>query len=196
MVRRNKSLCVKVAKDVLEQLRLERYQAEHTYVALRYDGHALHNYDGALIREVKTKVRKSFKDFFKEDEKITCNVCALGSAFMSLVNIENKCTVRKIVNGQIDFDRLKEVFGARNMTLMECAFESTTDYDHGDAEDFEKYAATLFGWKYNDDRMRLEAIMRNIIKNKGDFKLFKSHIAQAKRELKQEAYEGSSEGSF
>jgi|SRR6185436_1801424 len=169
--KRNKDLCVKVARDVLAQLRLKRYFAEPgTYVNLNFDTY-------------EDNVRQlSFKDFFKENKEATCNVCALGAAFVSLINIKNKCSVDEIDDHSTIFDRLEEVFGQKNMALMESAFESVRmvreDYDDYDMLN----AAADWGTKFYDDNQRLRAIMLNVVRNGGDFKLPKKTLERIERQ--------------
>lgn len=179
----NKKLCVKIAKDVLLQLERERYEAGHTYLGLKYSGENITDNWNEPSPIATKNAKRSLKEFFKKDKKLTCRVCALGSAFMSLVNIENKCTVKRVRYGDIDFHRLKRVFGDRNMSLMETAFELNV-FEHGNGADrVELQAAQDFGSRYRMDKQRLTAIMRNIVKNNGDFKLSSRLIARAQARL-------------
>src|SRR5688572_20267125 len=109
MSKRNRDMCVRIARDVLLQLRLGRFIAESgTYVY-------------ANTSDIDPE--ESFKQVFQTNKNITCAVCALGSAFVSLVNIENKCSVEQMNDADNMFKRLSKYFGNDNIALMESAFE-------------------------------------------------------------------------
>ena len=169
MSRRNRNMCVRIAKDVLKQLRLKRYVATPgTYVNLNNIGF--------------TSNDESFKKLFKTDKEVTCEVCALGSAFVSLVNIANKCSVGEMEeaydNGM--FERLSKHFGVNNVALMESAFECRAMNSFGtDDMAYEVLElAAEWGRRFDDPTKRLRAIMQNVIRNNGDFKLPKKLVAQ------------------
>jgi hypothetical protein len=176
MTRRNRKLCVAIARDVLEQLRLKRYRATcGGYVSL--DDIA---YD---------HLEESFKDFFKT-KKVNCDVCALGAAFVSLVNIKNECSVEDVLNNGMDRERLESVFGCDNMNLMESAFEEGpmdgSDNENEDIYSLETAAKWGNQWHKHEDRLR--QIMLNVIRNNGDFKLPQKFISMANRFRNEDAY--------
>lgn len=188
MARRNRNLCVKVARDVLDQLRLKRYKAiQGFYVQI----------EGVNIEEPLENGKESFKTFFKKQKQVSCNVCALGSCFVSLVNIKNECSMQDIAFSDtaqdLTFDRLEPLFGANNMNLMESAFECETMRNvnnedwHEDFSDEMLEAASDWGQQWQDDNERLRQIMLNVIRNKGDFKLPKTFLAKVKRQEKANA---------
>ena len=74
MTRRNRKLCIAVAKDVLIQLRLKRFEATPgTYVNIDINYNDNENYYNVMDQ--------SFKTFFKKRVKTTCQVCAIGATF-------------------------------------------------------------------------------------------------------------------
>lgn len=174
-----KQLRIEIARDVLLQLRLKKYEAvTGTYVYV----------DGTL--EFFDNGRASFKDGFKKDKDTTCDVCALGSCFISLVNIKNKCSIEEVADESkvyyLVFQRLKPIFGARNMDMMESAFERVfSDNADSDLPEHTLNAAAEWGEQWQDDNERLRQIMLNIIRNDGNFKLPKRFQARA-RALKKE----------
>jgi hypothetical protein len=147
---------------VLAQLRLERYIATTgTYVQLDTFN---------CNRDID--LNESFKQVFKEDKNIVCDVCALGSAFVSLVNIENKCSVNQMKNVSGMFERLAKHFGYDNLALMESAFECISmGRGESSLSDDTLDVAAAWGRRYADDKQRLRAIMLNVIRNNGDFKI-------------------------
>ena len=180
LVRRNRKLCVAIAQDVLAQIRLKRFKATPgTYVEVQFEEEDDDKYAAAMSA--------SFQQYFKANKKTKCQVCALGAAFVSLVNIENKCSVENMMYNLKDlFERLERHFGQLNMGLMECAFERSSSNSR--SYEYELIdMAVKWGSQYDDDTERLQAIMRNVIRNNGDFKLPKKYIARAKTLQKENA---------
>lgn len=175
MVRRNRKLCIAVARDTIVQLRLKRFNAiPGVYINIDFDENEYIEYDEKFFKQ-------SFSDYFKKAKKTTCNVCALGAAFVSLVNVENKCSVGGVINENGMWTRLQKAFGTDNMSLMESAFECTPmDSSNSKLSEEMLDQAADWGSKYKDDNDRLRAIMMNVIRNGGDFKLPKKLIAKAK----------------
>lgn len=160
----NQQLKIDIARDVLLQLKSNRFLASPgTYCQISNDLHVL---DQGV----------SFKEVFTQKQSIKCNVCALGAMFVSLINIQNEYSVGKMTHYGIDFRRLREVFGSRSMSLIESAFETTPMRDVVQEcvttiPQSELEAAATWGSRYLDSTDRMRAIMKNIIRNKGDFKL-------------------------
>ncbi len=165
---RNRKLCVQIARDVLTQLRLKRFQAEEgTYVNVNIDGD-VYNSDS----EHHSILNKSFKEYFKKNKQVTCQVCAIGAAFVSMINIKNKCSVWNVMMEDDKWKRLGDCFGADNIDLMESAFEICVLQNANSSLSHKTlYAASLWGSQYQDPNKRLRAIMLNVIRNKGDFKI-------------------------
>ena len=117
-------------------------------------------------------------------------MCALGAAFVSMVNISNRCSVGDMVDSNVDihFGRLRRYFGAANLDLMESAFECDLMYNaEAKLDDGLRDAAVIWGEQYTDSDVRLRAIMLNVIRNKGDFKLPQKFLAKARSLAKEYA---------
>lgn len=160
---------VEVAKDVLKQLELKFLKAERqTYFAV-----------SGLKKDIENpsdKLDQVFDQVFKSRGK--CNVCGIGACFVSMVKLGNSIATKQVgINGYIengdsidddDMRKLLEnVFSEDQLSLIECAFER--DLGFGYAPMLDQEAAKSFGEKYKHDSTRLKAIMKNIIKNKGEF---------------------------
>jgi hypothetical protein len=110
--------------------------------------------------------------------EMNCGCCALGAIFVSAVERFNG--VRVGVNmdscrvfGFDDIKRpLRRFFSAEQMKLIEIAFEVGGGYFlHKKFKPAELgLAARNFGFRYDDPEQRMVAIMRNIIRNDGEFK--------------------------
>lgn len=165
---------VAIAADVLKQLSAKTMVAQKgTY--LGFSG----------IKKDITKIPASLQDLFKslKKEKVKCQVCGIGSCFVSLVGIGNRAKSKTFVEDEIafytEFDDsemrrlLRKVFPPAQISLIECAFEVTTIFsDHEDNKTTheERQAACEFGLKYESATSRLRGIMNNIIINNGTFK--------------------------
>ena len=169
---------VAIAKDVLKQLKTERYVATSgVYLESSNDFHKAS--DAADAKEVLAKVEK-------------CLVCAIGSMFMSAIGKFNNCTIGDVFaplgTGYYASERplkregsdkpttlhehLEKYFTAPQLGLIECWFEGQSNYDMfvKTAFLYGSQAAVNFKQKYEDDNDRLSRIMKNIIRNKGTFK--------------------------
>lgn len=100
-----------------------------------------------------------------------CNCCALGACFLAKTRLGN----RTRSDGDIDPDdissALGSIFGKRQMSLIEAAFELDNTSGEFNEKLSEKQAekAIAFGEKHDSADKRLIAIMKNIIKNDGTF---------------------------
>lgn len=107
-----------------------------------------------------------------------CTVCGIGGCFVSLVRLGDKVETEEIFGVFIEprdsgddykmKQLLRKVFTPDQLSMIECAFERYTG--HGDAPYQDRIKAAQFGRQYSDSKNRLIAIMKNIIKNKGEFK--------------------------
>lgn len=163
---------VAIAKDVLAQLRLERYVAtEGVYV------------DHRVAELASTAPDKPLEKLLPQVK--SCEVCALGACFLSAVRKYNDVKAGEIDDPEtfMRYDgsmmtehmfndttmrtKLARHFTDAQTGLIESAFErmpmgSLTDEGAADAIDF--------GHCYDTDHDRLVAIMKNIVKNDGTFK--------------------------
>lgn len=151
---------VTLAKDVISQLKKEKLNAcSGTYLMID-------NLDNVEVNEQLNKVLK---------KQGTCEVCAKGALFISHIMRNNHFTIAdyhsfsKTDNEKIK-ERLGSLFSLPQLELIEKAFEGeNVDNDLKDGTLID--LADEFHDNYKDDTERLIAIMQNIIKNKGTFKL-------------------------
>lgn len=91
-----------------------------------------------------------------------CYVCVIGALFVGQVERFNKLKY----NGPLYSDDIREeltkAFSMKQLEMIEACFEGWYD-------DNLKFDGTPFSNKYPDATKRMEAIMRNIIRNKGTF---------------------------
>ncbi len=159
---------VAVAKDVLKQLRSKKYIAQTgTYLELEdtivYDenSNSIDLFDEAMREE---------KDLQEILPKVTCIVCAKGAILASKVNLFNKFQL----NYDVDFDQragetTEEVFGMRQATLIEAAFEGWSTFD-ADINEEEGLKCRALKERYPEPLNRMRVIMNNIVRNKGVFR--------------------------
>ncbi len=163
---------VAIAQDVLKQLRTKKYVAERDlYVSVEFKGDTDNNWN-ARFDDVKSNIHK-----VKE-----CRVCAIGSCIVSATRLGNTLTFREMEDERDPKTRklLAKAFTQKQLYLMESAFELNINsmytlsqgyaYGPNTKTEDEAVKARNFGYKYNDSTDRLKAIMRNVIKNNGEFK--------------------------
>lgn len=157
---------IRVAKDVLKWLKL----GELSLIPGEYLSDNLNNLPEAGCAKANIEKLK------------TCNVCALGAMFLGQIDIFNKIQIEDVfrydykknlcVRDEVMREKLKDIFDINQQCLIECAFEiddrSGQDDDTVTEEQIEN--AKAFGAQYIRPRQRLQAIMENVIKNKGVFK--------------------------
>ena len=168
-------MAVAIARDVLKHLRSLKVRDRNGYVGLndKYEctPKSLSNLSG------KEQLQNHLPVVVKY-----CDVCALGACFLSYVRLYDKIQVSSLVQSY-DFglksDKLVSIlnvcFSLEQRNLIESAFELNR-MDEGiygtkhiyAAEDAVDYAIE-FGKQYEDPKERLRAIMKNIIKNNGQF---------------------------
>lgn len=181
MNKRQLKKCVAVAQDVLANMR---------YIAVT-EG----TYCQGELPDGVDKAKESAKKHIDGISK-GCKVCALGACFLSYVRLYNNFTIGQLAGTfrdtvtegevfEVDYadmaDGLGNVFTEAQMCLIESAFEmdcinenavvyddANIDHDTHCTRD-EVTAAEEFGEKYDDSKTRLKAIMKNIIKNDGEF---------------------------
>lgn len=146
---------VAVAKDVLKHLDEMRI-VTGSYVTI--DLNDLYVF-GKSLSKAFPKIRSD------------CEVCAIGACFLSIVGIVDNIGATKIDWGydKCDMiDHLKLVFSQNQIGLIETAFEKRIIDDNYKSYRG-LYDAVVFGLDYDNDKDRLRAIMKNIVKN-GIFK--------------------------
>lgn len=198
-----KALAVQVAKDVIKQLDRGKIYPES---GRGYAPYLLEDAEEALVwigENGKLDLKKYIEKIFNNTSS-TCQVCALGSIFVSMVHTNNNCVVtQEEIDNDLTLeprhkkfdDQVTKAFTARELDLIESAFEGETFYSYESYcpeyelssddlemstladEDFAEVndipigivKSIRFGMQYIDDTQRLRAIMNNVIKNKGAF---------------------------
>lgn len=166
---------VTIAKDVILALNSKLIRAaQGTYVEL----------PSPILRKREEIVNKQNKDgFYSDDERDlrevlleqrnpSCSACALGAIFVSSVYRQDKATVEEAVDiGAYDIKEYMDgIFSEDQLTLIEHAFEKW-ELPRSFASGHNIYDASNWGDKFTTPHDRMVAIMENIIKNKGTFKL-------------------------
>ena len=165
---------VMIAKDVLAQIKAERYFPERgEWVRPLWS-------DDQKSIDIKLDPNSSIKDAFKSKAINSCEICALGGLFMSCTNLNNNTTVQDLKDetyiGDLvaDDDKisngLNRIFTQGQLMLIESYFEGGEGYFRCGNEKTEAFLES-----YNDDE-RLKIIMQNIIDNNGTFKPSKLDI--------------------
>lgn len=177
---------VAIAKDVLKRLAMRKLKVEGgTYCF------------GEIPKGVTIPEQGDAKRHIGKLEK-TCHVCAVGAAFLSHIRLHDRVDLNEFNigrNANIDRDKmaasLDEIFGSENLLRIESAFEG------GSIDDFVDYDECYTDEQYDAHyRMRtqsecgtperLEAVMRNVVANKGVFTL-NAKAFKAKRKAKAKA---------
>lgn len=156
---------VRIAEDCLERIKLNLYEPN--------SGCFITGQTQRLL-EIKPDLKDSV------NSSIQCSACAKGGLFLTYVGRVNNFKSSQLDGGNNirtnDHRKLLEIFTARQLALIEFAFEGSQhihyDLRHGeiDLDDLEDKISKFYE-KYNDDRKRMIAICENIIKNKGMFKI-------------------------
>ena len=179
---------VAVAKDVLKIMKKPTVEAsQSTYITA-----PLEITKGDEDKEVQELLPDIMKD---------CKVCALGACMLAKIGLYGDCKVRDIFEnitnvyeyysptsklnglGENIHDELRSIFSYKQMDMIESAFEQSEMYSYGGLDDAPKYIhdSIAFGDKYEDDTDRLRAIMRNIIRNAGQFIPKKKKVAKVRK---------------
>lgn len=152
---------VTLAKDVISQLKKNKLSAQSgIYVDLLLDNKV----------EDSEQLNKVLK------KQGTCEVCAKGALFISHIMRNNHFTIgdyyscHKTTYNEKIKKRLDSLFSLSQLELIEKAFEGETHDNDLKDNDLIDLANEFYDY-YEDDKERLIAIMNNIIKNKGTFKL-------------------------
>lgn len=161
-------MAVDVANDVLKNLRYIRNIETGTYC------------EGSILDIGLDNPKGSVQPYINDLTK-HCDVCALGACFLSYIRLHNKVTFEEIVDSyEGDYlspgstfiiTKLKKVFSPEQIDLIECAFERSV-FNRTVKNTFttkRRDKAIEFGSRYLDDKERLRAIMKNIVKNNGKF---------------------------
>jgi hypothetical protein len=184
---------VMIASDVITRINSKQYEpTSGTWVDFNYTGEDS-NYNSELD-DWEDKENISAQKAFIGNE-LTCECCALGGLMASCVVFKNNVTVDddlqfdEIYKGNAkDVIGIKGIFQKTQLQLIEIAFEVGEGYFYAayeenydtDKEAFVKdknvtvskdlaMKAVKFGNRYSNSKSRMLAIMKNIVKNKGQF---------------------------
>lgn len=160
-----------IARDVLAQLQLGQLKAKSmTYV----DG-------GAFDKYLSARDKKRDLGELLDGEK--CSACAIGSLFVCAVRVADRAPVTSFLpipeatrldarDGKMR-EYLDRFFSREQQALIEAAFEGSDIAAHASVAGVEAAticAACAYNFGYNEkQRIRMTRIMRNIIRNGGDF---------------------------
>lgn len=154
---------VMIAEDVIAQLKLQNiYAMKGKFI--RWTGNPSDS----------TKLKGIFKG------RTSCSACVKGALFITSMQYTNG-----MVMGDSNWlgdwrpdsspmKKLSKIFTSLQLAYIETAFEKTAMDCNQDFVDWDSYLAdklVAFGHKYYKDEDRMVAIMENIIKNKGTFKV-------------------------
>lgn len=175
---------VAIAKDALKWLRSPNIKAK----------------TGTYVEIIKGLEKLQIGDQLDEKlPEIKCAVCAKGALFIAHVDMFDNCMIKgepkslwsgarkpyrfEFSDEETISERLSKHFSQLQLDMIEAAFEKKIVEDHTGNLKSDKFdhnydniptevgkACIKFGRKYRSDKNRLEAILKNIIKNKGEFK--------------------------
>ena len=146
---------VAVARDVIASIKSLKYNTEAgTYLTMTKRG-------------CDEDVRVSILNLKKPD--VVCNVCAIGSMFVSNIKKTNTNSLSEKNNKMIS--SLSELYTERELRFLEFAFEGSDvdDQFQTDEATASRHDAKSFYREHGYDEDRLISIMKNIIKHKGKF---------------------------
>lgn len=112
------------------------------------------------------------RDFTKKVNR--CEVCALGSIFVSSVNLyngvhfENGDEALESFN-DLSLSPLSKYFSEESLALIECCFEGEDGAHYNSTSEKEFAIGIAYNRSFRLPKERLIAIMKNIVRNKGDF---------------------------
>ncbi len=162
---------VAIAKDVIKQIKLGKIVLGGGYWDLGY-------YDASksVYPNITRKVEATLPL-----KKTVCHVCAMGAVFASKVLKKGSTLLNEQVNDQAIIDDLEGIFSARQLRLIETAYEGgycgngtvedkITTRSLQRAEDF--YTTHNVDEDYSPEHRgkRMVAIMKNVISNEGTFR--------------------------
>lgn len=182
---------VMIAQDVIDRVKRQKYEVKCGTIVDFHDAYELCKVMyPETVRSRGHSVQEAIhaQDCSGKKNDTICEVCAVGGLMISAVSFRNKInfgTCGDIVetHHNDDLEKAIEEFSKSQMQLIEIAFEQgegiyTTEetyYRSQIKETKSTKAAMRWAKKYNlgyDSKKRLIAIMKNIIKHKGQFNPF------------------------
>lgn len=170
---------VLIAKDALKQIRQKRYDVRYgTFV----------EYSDAMNEQLPLEAIVQFQPYLHDPKAPSCQVCGIGSLFLSAVRCRNEFQTRRCASPNQNTLVLLTEFDERQRMLIEMAFEMGHGWynyrfacDGGDkrfhatrTHKAAAYWASKFHHKnaergHKQDEARLVALLKNIVRNKGRF---------------------------
>ena len=145
---------VEVAKEVLRLVRAKKFLVEEGLYFFP------NNYIGFYDREVG----RDLGDVVREEGTRDCVVCARGAAVLAKASLWDDFKVVDEMGVKV-VNESARMFGKKQCAMIESAFEGS---EIGLPKDVLK-KCHKFHYKYDDPTKRLQAIMRNVIRNGGVF---------------------------
>jgi len=165
---------VMVAKDVLEHIKKGNIRPVNG------------NYFTLCVDEARPHTSmESLQDLILNESEGPCEACAIGALFYAKVSEHNACTLGDIdassqwiqkrispFNSGGIINNMSQAFTMRQLRVIEMAFEGLPEHENKwNPSEKEKESALKMHRRYRSSKGLMRAIMENIIKNKGDFKL-------------------------
>lgn len=173
---------VAIAKDVLAQMKAKKIIADvGTWMHDPKMGFMDEYVDYLVDEFIEDPSNDSceFTEFHARDytSKVkNCQVCALGSMFISAVNLyddikfkaDDACASAAFED--LDKSPLKKYFSVHELKIIEAAFEGNDGCHFDDLSGKDAAVAFAYHEIFKTHKDRLSAIMKNIIRNNGVFK--------------------------
>lgn len=166
---------IAIAEDVLAQIKLGTILAQKgTYLQANANSNCSLSY---------SKLKNQQLNSLMQTNQVEYTCCGIGSLFVAKINKTNHLKFGEVGTNDLAtsiHDKLKSIFTGNQLNLIEAAFETEVINDNNnELESYGEYGcyntklaekAIKFGEKYESDKDRLIGIMKNIIKNQGEFK--------------------------
>lgn len=165
-----------IAKDVLKKIE----NNEILFARGRYWDSSLEDY-----------LLDTYEDRVDRINIKSCRVCALSGMLLSHIDKFNKCEVVDLIGNDANYVRsdniiyvrsdniikvLSRNFTLKQLYLIECVFELGGGGFSYNLPNKLILASQNYGKQYAEDKNRVLAIMRNIIRNKGEFIIPKKYF--------------------
>lgn len=171
---------VAIAKDVLAQMKAKKIIADTGCWVYDPKMGYMETYMDGLIDKFLDDPKNDcceFTEFHAKDftSKVNkCKVCALGSIFVSAANLYDNIVLDTRDPSDV-FDSIKtspltKYFSADELLMIESSYEGQDGACFDDLNIKEAGLANAYYISFKNDKDRLAAIMKNIIRNKGYFK--------------------------
>jgi len=167
---------IAIAKDVLKQLNAKKIiAASGTWIT----DSKMPDLD-EYVCDLQNKGERKFDVKNYVNKVNQCEVCALGSLFVSAVNLYNNVYISTDKNSNpqdqvwniftnLSSSPLKRYFSVAQLKYIEAAYEGLAGEHIPADERSEKYAEAFY-LAHSNNNERLRGIMQNIIDNNGTFK--------------------------